>query len=184
MTDPVTLLPSSAARLAKAMDRALARRLAEIPNPIRDVHDADRIDIDLLPWLAWERGLRTWNTDWPEAVRRALVRNAIQTARHMGSVQSLHDVVAAFGGALSIREGWELDPPQPYRFSIVLTLNGQTGETASARYVEEVIAEVRRVKPARAVFDFTQGLSFAGSIQVVGAVRPTVIRRMEFEQAA
>lgn len=184
MTDPVSLLSSSASPLAKALDRAFARRLAEIPNPVRDAWNADRIDIDLLPWLAWGLGQRTWNSDWPEAVRRALVRNAIATARHMGSVQSVHDVVAAFGGALSIREGWELDPPQPYRFSIVLTLNGQSGEPVSARYVQDVIAEVRRVKPTRAHFDFTQGLSFAGSIQVVGAVRPTVIRRMEFEQAA
>ncbi len=185
MSEPLTLLPSSATRLEKALDRALARRLDELPLPVRDAWNAEVIALDSLPWLAWGVGKRTWNAEWPESIRRALVRTAIPTARRMGSVQSVRDVVAAFGGALAIREWWEMEPKgEPFTFSIVLTLNGATGEAVTARFVEEVVEEIRWAKPARAHFTFTQGLSFAGSIQVVGAVRPTVIRRMEFEQAA
>ena len=185
MSDPITLAPSSASRLEKALDRALARQLEALPLPVRAAWNADQVALDDLPWLAWGVGKRTWNADWPEPIRRALVRTAIPTARRMGSVQSVRDVVAAFGGALAIREWWELEPKgEPYTFSVVLTLNGATGEAVTARFVEEVVEEIKWAKPARAHFTFTQGLSFAGSIQVVGAVRPTVIRRMEFEQAA
>lgn len=185
MSETQTLLPSSSSRLEKALDRALARRLEALPLPIRAAWNADQIDAESLPWMAWALGKRTWNAEWPESVRRALVRTAIPTARRMGSVQSVRDVVAAFGGALAIREWWELEPKgEPYTFSVVLTLNGATGEAVTARFVEEVVEEIRWAKPARAHFTFTQGLSFAGSVQAVGAVRPTVIRRMEFEQAA
>lgn len=185
MSDPVTLLPSSASRLEKALDRALARRLGDLPLPVRDAWNADVVALEHLPWLAWGVGKRTWNSEWPEAIRRALVRTAIPTARRMGSVRSVRDVVAAFGGALAIREWWELEPKgEPFTFSIVLTLNGATGEAVTARFVEEVVAEIGWAKPARAHFTFTQGLSFGGSFNVAGGVRPTVIRRLEFEQAA
>jgi phage tail P2-like protein len=185
MSDPQTLLPSSASRLEKALERALARQLAELPTPIRDAWNADVIELEQLPWLAWGVGKRTWNAEWPEAIRRSIVRTAIPTARRMGSVQSVRDIVAAFGGQLAIREWWELSPKgPPFTFSIVLTLNGQTGEAVTARFVEEVVAEISRAKPARAHFTFTQGLSFAGAAAIAGGVRPTVIRRLELEQTA
>lgn len=185
MSKPATLLPSSSSRLEKAVDRALARQLDALPLPVRAAWNPDLVDAESLPWLAWALGKRTWSADWPEPVRRALVKTAIPTARRMGSVRSVRDIVAAFGGALEVREWWELEPKgEPYTFAVVLTLNGATGEAVTARFVEEVVEEIRWAKPARAHFTFTQGLSFAGAVDVVGAVRPTVIRRMEFEQAA
>ncbi|ASE41136.1 phage tail protein I [Brevundimonas vesicularis] len=180
-----TLLPHNATRLERALEQALATRLDALPVPIKDTLNADVIPVASLPWLGYSFGLRTWNADWPEMVRRSVVKNAIPTARRKGSVQSVRDVVAAFGGSLAIREWWELTPKgSPFTFSIVLTLNGQSGEPVTARFVEEVVAEIERAKPARAHFTFTQGLSFAGGFAVQGGVRPTTIRRLEFEQAA
>lgn len=180
-----TLLPPNATRLERALEKALATRLDALPVPIKDTLNADVIPVASLPWLGYSFGLRTWNADWPEMVRRSVVRNAIPTARRKGSVQSVRDVVEAFGGSLAIREWWQLTPMgPPFTFSIVLTLNGQSGEPVTARFVEEVVAEIDRAKPARAHFTFTQGLSFAGGFAVQGALRPVVIRRMEFEQAA
>lgn len=185
MTDFVSLLPPNATDLEKVIERALGRRIDALPAPVRDVWNADVIPLATLPWLAWGVGMKSWNADWSEAVRRSVVRNAIPTARRMGSVQSVHDVVRAFGGSLVLREWWELTPMgEPFTFSIVLTLNGEGGETTSARFVEEVIAEVTRAKPARAHFTFTQGLSAAAGVAVQGGVRPTVYRRLNFEQAA
>ncbi len=179
------LLPPNASGLARAIDAALATRLDNLPVPIKDTLNADVIPVATLPWLAYSFGRRNWNAAWPEAVRRAVVRNAIPTARRLGTVRSVHDIVADFGGALAIREWWELTPKgPPFTFSIVLTLNGQTGETASAAFVDEVIAEIEQAKPVRAHFTFTQGLAFAGQIEAAGALRPVIIRRMEFEQAA
>ena len=183
MTD--TLMPPNASALEIALDRALARQLDSLPLPVRDAWNADVIQLDSLPWLAWGLGRRTWNTEWSAAVRRSIVKTAIPTARRMGSVRSVREVVAAFGGSLAIREWWQLTPMgEPFTFSIVLTLNGEGGESASAQFVEEVVAEIERAKPARAHFTFTQGLSSAGGFGMAGGAQATVYRRLEFEQAA
>ena len=185
MSDFQSLLPPNATPIERALEKALGERMDALPTPVRDVWNADVIPLATLPWLAWGVGKRSWNAEWPEAVRRNIVKTAIPTARRMGSVQSVRDVVAAFGGSLAIREWWELSPKgPPFTFSIVLTLNGQSGEAATARFVEEVVAEIERAKPARAHFTFTQGLSLAGAMSAVGAMRPVVIRRLQLEQAA
>lgn len=184
MSDPKTVLPSSATRLAKAVDRALARQLDALPLPVRDAWDADKVSLDILPWMAWGVGKRTWSTEWPEATRRALVRTAIPTARRMGSVQSVNDVLAAFGGALTIREWWEMSPPgPPFTFSVVLNLNGATGDTVTARYVEEVAEEIRWVKPARAHFNVAQSIQATGDLAIVGAARAASAIRLDVSEA-
>jgi phage tail protein, P2 protein I family len=183
MTD-ASLLPPNATPVQRAFAQ-MALKLLEIPVPIRDVWNADTCPLALLPWLAWALGLRQWNTDWPEAVRRSFVRNALAIARRKGTRQSVVEVVQAFGGAIAVREWFEQDPPgQPHTFSVVLTLDGQSGEPATARFVDEVVAEIERTKPVRAHFTFTQGLSFAGTVRTPAAIRPIVIRRVELEQAA
>lgn len=184
MSDLQTILPPNASPLEIALDQALAIQLDKLPAPARDYWNADVIPLASLPWLAWGVGLRRWNTDWPEAVQRAVVRTAMPTARKGGTVKSVRDVVAAFGGAIAIREWWELTPMgEPGTFSIVLTLTGQDGEAATAGYVADVIAEIERVKPVSRHFIFEQGLSLAGSFVAQAGFRAVTYRRLEFHQA-
>lgn len=183
MTD-VSLLPPNASRIEKAFEKVVMQ-MAAIPTPVREVWNADTCPLPLLPWLAWALGIRQWNAGWSEPVRRSVVRNAFAIARRKGTRRSVREVVEAFGGAIAIRENFELTPPGPaHTFSAVLTLNGQSGEPVTARFVEEVVAEIERTKPVRSHFTFQQGLSFGASIAVVAAIRPVVIRRLELEQAA
>lgn len=179
-----SLLPPNATAIERAFEK-VAMEIAAIPTPIREVWNADTCPLPLLPWLAWALGIRQWNTTWSEAVRRSVVRNALAIARRKGTRRSVVDMVEAFGGAIAIRENFELTPPGPaHTFSAVLTLNGQSGEPVTARFVEEVVAEIERTKPARSHFTFTQGLSLGAAIAVVAGIRPIVIRRLELEQAA
>lgn len=185
MSDAQTILPPNASPLEIALDQALASQLDKLPAPARDYWNADVIPLATLPWLAWGVGLRRWNSEWPEAVRRAVVRNAIPTARRAGTVRSVRDVVASFGGAIAIREWWELTPQgEPGTFSIVLTLSGQDGEAASAAYVADVIAEIDRTKPVSRHFTFQQGLSIAGGFVAQAGFRAVAYRRLELQQAA
>lgn len=180
-----TILPPNASTLARAIDEAFATRLDALPVPVKDTLNADVIPVATLPWLAYSFGRRNWNAEWPEAVRRAVVRNAIPTARRMGTVRSVRDIVAAFGGSLAIKEWWELTPRgEPFTFTIVLTLTGADGEAASAEYVEEVIAEITHAKSLRSHFTFTQGFSAVAGIGVAGGAQAMTYRRLELEQAA
>ncbi|QQQ17745.1 phage tail protein I [Brevundimonas vitis] len=189
MSEPRTLLPPNATPLEAALERALARRLDELPTPIRDAWDADTIALDTLPWLAWAVGRRTWNADWPEAVRRAIVRDAIITARRLGTVQSVLDVIElvggsqAFGGELDLVEWWQTEPKgEPGTFSVTLSIDPEDGPPPAAAFVDELIDEVSEAKPRSRHFTLTQALGFDGGIDVVGAVRPMAYARMEFAQ--
>lgn len=182
MTTP-RLLPPNSTLIERALE-TVSRRLAEVPAPLRDLKDAWTCPVSHLPWLAYELSVDTWNPAWPEAIKRSVIAYAIEIQRRKGTVASVRQVVTAFGGNLALREWWQMDPPgEPYTFELVLTLNGEGGQPATARFVEEVIQEVARTKPARAHFSFTQGLAASAGIVIASAARVAGYRRLRLEQA-
>lgn len=175
-----TLLPPNTTPLERALESADAQALrmrmghADIKNP-------HRCPSPLLPWLAWELSLDTWDTTWPEHIKRQRIASAINIQRHKGTAGSVRDVIESFGGTVVIREWWEQEPRGiPHTFELLLTLSGRPGIDPSARYVEDVIAEVNRTKPVRSHFAFTQGAEFEERLGIVAALRPAVYRRLKF----
>jgi phage tail P2-like protein len=135
----------------------------------------------MLPWLAWALSVDAWKDYWPENIKRARIRTAIEVQRRKGTAKSVRDVVAAFGGQVALREWWENDPPTvPHTFDLTLTLSGEDGVLASAEFVDDVIGEVIRTKPVRSHFTFTQGVKAACGIGVVAAGKVAIYRRLNF----
>lgn len=155
-----------------------------MPVPLRALHNPDAIAIDLLPWLAWHWSVDSWKPYWTEEVRRARVRNAMKIHRQKGTAKAVKDVVAAFGGSILLREWWQMTPKgEPFTFELVLTLTGSSGQSATAEFVDDVIAEVHRTKSIRSHFTFTQGLHTQAAIAVVGATRPVTYARLNLTEA-
>lgn len=176
MTYP-PILPPGSTDLEKALEQ-VAARLLDIAVPVRDVWSPSNCPSALLPWLAWGLSLDNWSSDWPEGVKRARVRSAIAIARRKGTAESVRAVVASFGGSVAIREWWQHEPKgEPHTFDLVLNLD-QNGAPASAAFVDQVIAEVRRAKPARSHFTFTQGITAKADIGLIAAVRPVIYARL------
>lgn len=176
MTYPSILPPYSTVQ-EKALEQ-LAAGMLDLPVAIRTIWSAYDCPIEFLPWLAWGLSLDNWSTDWSEAVKRERVRQAIPIARRKGTAESVRSVVASFGGSVAIREWWQMEPKGvPHTFNLVLSLD-QQGAPASAAFVDQVIGEVTRAKPARSHFTFTQGLSAAGHVGLVAEVRPTIYARL------
>jgi len=172
-----SILPPNSTTLEKALEQ-VAAGLLDIPVPIRSVRSADDCPINLLPWEAWGRSLDNWSSDWPEAIKRARVRNAIPIARQKGTAASVRAVVQSFGGSVAIREWWQMEPKGiPHTFSLVINLE-QQGVPASAAFVDQVIAEVSRAKPVRSHFTFTQGITAKASVGLIAAIRPTIYARL------
>lgn len=173
-----TLLPPNAASGTRALEAASAR-IGDVDVPLRQLWNPDTCPLDLLPWLAWALSIDAWKSYWPEQVKRDRVRRALDIQRHKGSVKSVRDVVASFGGAVALSEWWQQDPPgDPHTFAMSLTLNGAGGTEATAAYVDDVIAEVERTKPVRSHYTFTQGAYASGRIGVRAVARPVVYRRL------
>ena len=160
------------------MERATAR-IDDIFTNLRVLWSPSDCPENLLPWLAWQLSLDSWSTDWPIAIKRERVRRALDIARRKGTAESVRSVVESFGGAVAIREWWQKDTPAtPHTFDLVLTLPGFNGAPVTAAFVDSVIAEVRRTKPVRSHFTFTQGIKAEGAIGLVAVARPTIYARL------
>lgn len=176
------LLPPNATAQERAIAGATAR-LGSVPTPLRDVWNPDTCPAELLPWLAWSLSLDSWQPYWPEAVKRQRIRMAVNIARRKGTVKSVRDVVASFGGNLALKEWWQIDPPtQPHTFEIVLTVGGG-GIPVTPQYQQDIIAEVNRTKPVRSHFTVSLGVSAAASLGIAGAIRCAVYRRLRLNEA-
>lgn len=179
------LAPPGSTRLERAVDAAMAARMSAIGVPLKDLWRPSRCPPEFLPWLAWSLSVDSWSPDWPNSVKRAVIRQAIPTARRRGTVQSVREAVAAYGAQMSLREWHEMDPPgPPHTFDLVLTVPPTGGEAATAAFVEAVIQDVIRTKPARAHFTVTQGLYAQAAVGLQGAGRASLYRRLKLEEAA
>ncbi|HEY5804861.1 MAG TPA: phage tail protein I [Lysobacter sp.] len=175
------LLPSNASSAERAIEAATAR-IGDVPTPLRDLWDPDTCPAELLPWLAWALSVDAWKPYWPEHIKRARLRTALDIQRRKGTAQSVRQVVSAFGGSVQLREWFQLDPPgAPHTFEMLLTVAGEGGETATAQFVDDVIGEASRTKPVRSHFTFTQGLQALGRIGAGAAARAAVYRRLQLQ---
>lgn len=185
-TDPAafrSLLPPNATPTEKAIEAATAR-LERIETPLRQAWNPDTCPVADLPWLAWALSIDLWDPTWPEQLKRARIRSAIAIQRRKGTVASVRETVQSFGGGVALREWFEQDPPgAPYTFDLTVTLNDQGGSTPTPEFVDQVIAEVSRVKPARAHFTFTQGLQALARLGLTGRGRIATYARLQTEAA-
>lgn len=173
-----TLLPPNAALLERALEQA-TKRLDDIEVQLRKLWSPDDCPEGHLPWLAWSLSLDGWSTDWPISVKRNRVRRAIQIARRKGTAESVRSVVESFGGGVAIREWWQQTPRgAPFTFDLVLTLSGAGGMPITAPFIDAVIGEVHRAKPARSHFTFTQGLTGRASVGLCTRARPAIYARL------
>lgn len=179
-----SLLPPNASALERGIEAAAARAAA-LPVPLRELVSPDECPLELLPYLAWALSIDSWSSSWPEGVKRARVRRAIEIQRRKGTAESVRTVVQSFGGAVALREWWQMEPRgDPHTFQLMVTLSGAGGEPASAEFADAVIAEVRRTKPVRSHFIYAQGINFARPLGLIGAVRPAIFARLQLHAPA
>ena len=184
MSKPVrSLLPQNTTSQERALEATTAR-ISDVAVPLRALYRPDEIPQGQLPWLAWQLSIESWKPYWTEEVRRARVRHAMAIHRQKGTAKAVKDVVAAFGGSILLREWWQKTPMgEPHTFDLVMTLTGAGGQSATAEFVDDVIAEVNRTKPVRSHFTFTQGIETQAAIAVVTAVRPVIYARLNLTEA-
>lgn len=175
-----SLLPPNASDLERALE-AVGLSVLDLPVPIDTLWNPDTISADLLPWLAWSLSVESWKPYWSDVIKRNRVKTAIDIARRKGTAKSVRDVVESFGGHVEIREWWQTEPKGvPHTFTLILTVPTQGGQEASAEFVDDIIAEVRRTKPARSHFTFTQGVLAMGGVGVIARARPVAYARLSF----
>ncbi len=163
-------LPPNATALERALETAVCSPPVDLP--IRTLWNPDTCPANLLHILAWSLSIDNWEPTWPESVKRERIRQAIPLARLKGTRAAVEDAIAALGGRVQIREWFERTPPAPRgTFNMVIDLNASDGAAPTQAFVDSVVAEVNRAKPASRHYTFTQILSARGTLGLkVGAL--------------
>ena len=177
MSNP-SLLPASATAIERAIEHATSGT-SNLTVPVRDVWNPDTCPVAVLPWLAWAFAVEEWRDSWPEAVKRAMIKAAIQTRKLRGTRQAVEEIVKSFGAHVLLQEWWETSPRGvPHTFSITISY-GAAKPTITAGFQNDIVAQVTRAKPLRSHFTVTAGLKASEQLNVVGYVRAGTYTRLQ-----
>jgi len=150
-------------------------RVGDVPVPLRSLWDPETCPVDLLPWLAWSLSVDTWNPDWPEHIKRAVVGAAVDTARRKGTAKAVKDALSALGASTVIVEWFQKSPTgTPHTFTVNIVSNDASLEMQAA-----MVSEINRTKPLRSHYDIVFGAATEASINVVGVLRAAVFVRLD-----
>lgn len=145
-----SLLPPNALTSELAQEEAYAQLLAKIGIPVRDVKNADTCPVELLPWLAWEYSVDTWNTDWTEQEKRNAIKRAEYIHRHRGTRAAVEMSLSDSPFNPKIVEWFEQTPMgKPYTFLVNLE---QDDRPVAQTDIQDLKNAVLRAKNLRSWF--------------------------------
>ena len=156
-----SLLPPNATPLERAMEAALREPPLDIP--IRLLWSWEHCPINLLPYLAWALGVEDWDSDWPEAVKRAAVRDAFRIHREKGTLAGLKRVLMNAGAEYEYVER----PSGVPMTARLLIFN------SNAVYLPDIVESINRVKRASLDLETVLASAAAGDVFLAGGLGAT-----------
>ncbi|HCP9204471.1 TPA: phage tail protein I [Escherichia coli] len=120
---------------------------------------------NLLPWLAWSFSVDRWDDKWPEAIKRAVIRDAYFIHCHKGTIGAIRRVVEPLGYLIEVREWWQLNE-EPGTFRIVVGVLEQGITEEMYQELERLVADAKpasRHLTGLAISLSTTGNIFAGA---------------------
>ncbi|MBL5924707.1 phage tail protein I [Enterobacter asburiae] len=158
MSDHKSILPPNSLPSERALEQASAEIIRAVPLMIRASRDPQNCPAHLLPWLAWEYGVDTWNTDWSEQEKRNVVARAAYVHRHRGTRGAILRSLEDMPFRTTIFEWFEQTPPgEPYTFGVDLL---QDDRPVGPEDIQDMKIAVLRAKNLRSWFS----VSFRGEV--------------------
>ncbi len=161
----VSLLPPNATPFERALEAALEQ---DVDIPIRKLWSSADCPAALLPYLAWALGVEEWDPDWPVAVRRAAVANAIAVHREKGTLAGLKRVLDTAGAEYEYVER-PAGVPMTAKLSIL---------NSNAVYLPDVARAVNRVKRASLELDIELLSAAAGEIPIAAGLGAATVAKI------
>ncbi|PMQ18440.1 phage tail protein I [Janthinobacterium sp. AD80] len=145
MNSIVPTLPPNTSALERAIAVACAE-LVNVPVPLRDLWNADRCPVNLLPFLAWACSVDRWDDAWPESIKRGTIKASYFIHKHKGTIAAVRRVVESLGYLIRITEWWQTTPPGvpgTFRLDVGVLDTGITD--AMFQEMERLIADAKPV---------------------------------------
>ena len=159
-----SLLPINASKLLKNLEKSCLR-ISSLGAKNKDVLNPDKLEVDILPWLAWMVSVDNWSDNWPENIKREMIKNSISLHQIKGTKKAIKKALEIIGISGEIVEWWEASPRMtPHSFDITAYLNDNINEDADLIIgldtQRKLINLIENVKPARSHFNFKLGARF------------------------
>lgn len=165
-----TLLPPNATQGELAQEKVIAH-IGDQPIDIRTVKNPDLCPLKLLPWLAWEYGVRFWDDNWSEEEKRDVIKSAPKVNKTRGTPGAVKRALSATGHCIDVIE-WFMDSPhaEPYTFRIVVNGNISADEMLNvieqiddAKNARSLLGEIT-INPQEVTGEFFVGGTITGTI--------------------
>ncbi|OSM94642.1 phage tail protein I [Lonsdalea populi] len=136
-----SLLPPGSSMLERRLAKACGD-ISALSVPVRQLWNPDACPASFLPYLAWAFSVDRWDEQWPETVKRQVIKDAYFVHRHKGTLGALRRVVEPFGYLIRIDEWWQTGgQPGTFRLDIGVQEQGISEETYTE--LERLIAGAR-----------------------------------------
>lgn len=120
------LLPVGSTSLELAAAQACVR-MAEIDVPLRQLWNADTCPLELLPYLAWAWSVDRWDEQWPESIKRTVIKVSYSIHKSKGTLGALRRVVEPLGYLIRVIEWWKSnEAPGTFRLDVGVLETGIT----------------------------------------------------------
>ncbi|EPB7052670.1 phage tail protein I [Pseudomonas aeruginosa] len=137
------LLPPNRSSLERSLGDVLP---AELPVPLRELHDPARCEAALLPYLAWTRSVDRWGPDWSDEAKRNAVATSFVLHQRKGTLTALRQVVEPIGALSEVTEWWQRSPTGvPGTFEITVDVSDRGIDEGTALELERLLDDVRPV---------------------------------------
>lgn len=170
------LVPPASTPLALAMDRACAERLASVPHALETLADPQACPAAFLPALAWHVGLDDWDPDWPEAVMRSEIENAIALARERGTWAAARRLLQAAGAVWTRQEG----PPDGLP-AMTGRITIHNGDSLAGSRISSLLRSLPKVKRLSFRLEIRQRSGIMVSLAPALGAAPAAAGRVGFE---
>ena len=172
------ILPPNASAHEKAMHQAV---MSQMPtgrfDEINTYKDPALCPEYLLPYLAWERGVDEWDSQWSTETKRNVIAGAPEEQAHGGTVYALKQALNSLGFGLTLTESWQTDGV-PHTFTLFAPLNSvDKGINLSAETYKLIHRKVQRTKPVRSLYALQFGIGFNSLISINGATIAAALAR-------
>ena len=166
-----SLLPPSAIHPGRAQEQASTELITALDTDmVRKVKNPDTCPAHLLPWLAWEFAVDSWEEAWTEEEKRQVIRDAAYVHQHRGTAGSVRRSLSAVSLPTTVIEWWEDTPRKdPYTFRVeVYSL--QAVDEALYQRIRRQVDKAKNLRSLLTTIDVIADLGAKGTNYAGGAV--------------
>lgn len=167
-----SLLPPNSTVIERAMELAAGARIEAVPVPARLMWSPQNAPSQVLPFLAWQFSVDTWDSDWTDDQKRAAIQASYVVHRQKGTIGAVRRALSALGLGLTIVEWWQESPRgMPYTFRIAIDVDQAGAEQGALTKILEVVNTSKNLRSHLNSVDLqvkTSGAEYFAAAAVIG----------------